>query len=68
MLRELESLMPRLEAMVRRGPCKEGSDSRKAGVSAWRTQACEDVAAGRIDTALRAEEAPPSLQNEYFAT
>jgi hypothetical protein len=33
MLRELESLMPRLEAMLCRVPCKEGSDSRKAGVS-----------------------------------
>jgi DNA-binding transcriptional LysR family regulator len=49
-----------------RGPCKEGSDSRKARVSAWRTQAYEDVAAGRIDTALRAEEAPPSLQSEVL--
>jgi len=33
MLRELESLMPRLEAMLCRVPCKGGSDSRKAGVS-----------------------------------
>src|SRR6201998_506492 len=80
-LRELESLMPRLEAMVR-GEDFDPARSRerfrvamtdhasmillpslaarvrraathvKLEVFAWRTQAHEDVAAGRIDTAL----------------
>jgi DNA-binding transcriptional LysR family regulator len=83
-LRELESLMPRLEATVR-GEDFDPARSRerlrvamtdhasmillpplaarvriaarhvKLEVSAWRTQAYEDVAAGRIDTALSAE-------------
>jgi DNA-binding transcriptional LysR family regulator len=83
-LRELESLMPRLGAMVR-GEDFDPARSRerfrvamtdhasmillpslaarvrraathvKLEVSAWRTQAYEDVAAGRIDTALSAE-------------
>jgi DNA-binding transcriptional LysR family regulator len=94
-LRELESLMPRLEAMVR-GEDFDPARSRerfrvamtdhasmillpslaarvrkaathvKLEVSAWRTQAYEDVAAGRIDTALSAETAPPVLQSEVL--
>ncbi len=38
----------------------------KLEVSPWRTQAYEDVAAGRIDTALSAEEAPPALESEVL--
>jgi DNA-binding transcriptional LysR family regulator len=86
-LRELVSLMPRLEAMVRGEDFDPiGSNERfrlamtdhasmilmpslvarvrraaahvKLEVSAWRTQAYEDIAAGRIDTALSAEVAP----------
>ena len=95
MLRELESLMPRLEAMVRgedfdpaRGPerfrvavtdhasmillpslaarIRRAATQVRLEVSAWRTQAYEDVAAGRIDTALSAEEAPPALESEVL--
>ena len=35
-------------------------------VSTWRTRAYEDVAAGRIDAALSAEEVPPALQSEII--
>jgi DNA-binding transcriptional LysR family regulator len=35
-------------------------------VSVWRTQSYEDVAAGRIDAALSAEEAPPALESEVL--
>jgi DNA-binding transcriptional LysR family regulator len=94
-LRELESLMRRLEAMVQ----GEGFDPaqsqerfrvamtdhgstillpallervRKAApharleISAWRTQAYEDVVAGRIDLALSAEAVPPTLESEVI--
>src|SRR6202022_2486861 len=94
-LRELESLMPRLAAMVR-GEEFDPARSRErfrvamtdhasmillpslaAGVrraathvrlevSTWRTQAHEDLAAGRIDTALSAEAAPPVLETEVL--
>jgi DNA-binding transcriptional LysR family regulator len=35
-------------------------------VSAWRSQAYEDVEAGRVDTALSAEEGPPALESEVI--
>ena len=54
-------LLPSLEARVRRA-----APHVKVEVSAWRTQAYEDVAAGRIDTALSAEEAPPDLDSEVI--
>jgi DNA-binding transcriptional LysR family regulator len=92
-LRELETLIPRLQAMVGGvdfDPARSQERFRvaltdhastmlppslvarvrraaahvKVEVSAWRTQAYEDVAAGRIDTALSAEEAPPTLDSE----
>jgi len=94
-LRELEALMPRLEAIVRGeqfDPARSQERFRvamtdhasmilmpslvarvrrtaahvKLEVSAWRAQAYEDVAAGRIDTALSAEEAPPALETEVL--
>jgi DNA-binding transcriptional LysR family regulator len=94
-LRELESLVPRLEAMVGgeefvpaqsrerfRVALTDHSSTillpplvalvRKAAahvtleVSVWRTQSYEDVAAGRLDTALSAEEAPPALSSELL--
>ena len=94
-LRELESLMRRLETMVqgeefsparsqerfRVAMTDHGSTIllpvllqriRKAApdarleVSAWRTQAYEDVAAGRIDVALSAEAVPPTLEYELI--
>ncbi|HYZ85562.1 MAG TPA: LysR family transcriptional regulator [Bryobacteraceae bacterium] len=94
-LRELEYLMPRLEAMVRGEEFDPGRSRERfrvaltdhasmilmpslvAGVrrvaphvrldvSMWRTQAYEDVAAGRLDTALSAEEPPPALQTEVL--
>lgn len=34
--------------------------------SAWRNQAYEDVAAGRIDAALSAEEAPPTMDSQVI--
>ena len=94
-LRELESLMPRLEAMVRGedfDPARSRERFRVAltdngtmilapplmalvrraaahvevEVSVWRTESYEDVAAGRIDAALSAEEAPPALESEVL--
>src|SRR5258706_5907556 len=92
-LRELESLMPRLAAMVQgeefdparsqerfrvamtdhasmillpslADRIKRAAVQVKLEVSAWRAQALEDVAAGRIDKALSAQGAPPSLGTE----
>ena len=94
-LRELETLMPRLEAMVggvEFDPARSQERFRVAltdhastillpslvtrvrkaaanvivEVSAWRTQAYEDAAAGRIGTALSAEEASPALESEVI--
>jgi DNA-binding transcriptional LysR family regulator len=94
-LRELESIMGRLGAMVqgeefyparsqerfRVAMTDHGSTIllpallervRKAApqarleISAWRTQAYEDVAAGRIDLALSAEAVPPTLESEVI--
>ena len=96
-LRELESLMPRLEAMVR-GEEFDPARSRevfrvamsdhasmivlpsllasvrraathvKLEVSASGPETYEDVAAGRINMFLCAEEAPPSLESEMLFT
>jgi DNA-binding transcriptional LysR family regulator len=94
-LRDLESLMPRLEAMVRGeqfDPARSqerfrvaltdhasvvllpllAARLRKAALGAklellsWRPQSWEDAAAGRIDTVLSAEEAPPVLESEVI--
>ena len=94
-LRELETLIPRLEAMVggvEFDPARSHERFRVAltdhastillpslvarirraaanvivEVSAWHTQAYEDVTAGRIDAALSAEEAPPNLESEVI--
>jgi DNA-binding transcriptional LysR family regulator len=94
-LRELETLVPRLQAMVggvEFDPARSQERFRvaltdhaatillpslvarvrsaatqvKVEVSAWRSQAYEDVEAGRIDTALSAEEAPPALESEVI--
>jgi DNA-binding transcriptional LysR family regulator len=54
-------LLPSLAAGVRRAPTHV-----RLEVSAWRTQAHQDVAAGRIDTALSAEPAPPVLESEVL--
>ncbi len=97
MLRELESLMPRLEDMVRGekfDPARSQEIFRmamsdhasmivlpsllasvrkvathvKLEVSASGADTYADVAAGRIDTFLCAEEAPPSLESETLFT
>jgi DNA-binding transcriptional LysR family regulator len=94
-LRELESLMPRLEAMVRGeefDPARSQERFRVAmtdhaamvlmpalmervrtdaanvhiDASAWNDRVYEDVAAGRIDTALSAEAPPPALETEVL--
>ena len=94
-LRELESLMPRLEAMVRgegfdparsqerfrvamtdhasmvlMPPLMERIRAAAANVevraSAWNDRVYEDVAAGRIDTALSAEAPPSALETEVL--
>ena len=54
-------LLPRLVALVRRTAA-----SVKLEVTEWRTQSYEDVAAGALDTALSAEEAPPALDSEVL--
>jgi DNA-binding transcriptional LysR family regulator len=92
-LRDLESLMPRLEGMVRGekfDPARSEEIFRvamsdhasmivlpallasvrtaathvKLEVSATKAETYDDVAAGRIDTFLCAEEAPPSLESD----
>ena len=97
LLRDLESLMPQLENMVRGekfNPAKSREVFRMAmsdhasmivlpsllaslrraathvnlEVSASGAETYEDVAAGRIDTFLCAEEAPPSLESEMLFT
>jgi DNA-binding transcriptional LysR family regulator len=94
-LRELESIMRRLEAMVQEeefSPAQSQERFRVAmtdhgsmilmpmllarirraaphvrlELSAWRTQAYEDVAAGRLDIALSAEAVPPVLESELI--
>ena len=94
-LRELESLMPRLEAMVRGeafDPARTEERFRvamtdhafmvlmpslverirrtaanvKVEGSAWHDRVYEDVVAGRTDTALSAEAAPPALEAEVL--
>ncbi|HEX4169021.1 MAG TPA: LysR family transcriptional regulator [Bryobacteraceae bacterium] len=94
-LGELETILPRLEAMVRGGEfdpaqsderfrvaltdnastillpslvahVREAAPHVKLEVTAWRTQAYEDVAAGRIHTALSAEGVPLALQSEII--
>jgi DNA-binding transcriptional LysR family regulator len=94
-LRELESLMPRLEALVRGerfDPVRSRERFRVAltdhasavllppllqrvrteapnvdvDVSAWHSRAYEDVAAGRLDTALSAEAVPAVLDAEVL--
>src|SRR5246127_4509497 len=96
-LRELESLMPRLEDMVRGekfdparsqevfrvamsdhasmvvlpsllASVRKAATLVKLEVSASGAETYEDVAAGRIDTFLCAEEAPPSLESEMLFT
>ena len=94
-LRELESIMRRLETMVQGeefSPARsqerfrvamtdhgstillpvllqrirEAAPDVQLEVSAWRTQAYEDVAAGRIDVALSAEVVPTTLEYELI--
>ncbi len=96
-LRELESLMPRLEDMVRGekfdparsqevfrvamsdhasmivlpsllASVRRAATHVKLEVSASGAETYEDVAAGRINTVLCAEEAPPSLESEMLFT
>src|SRR5215467_1995488 len=54
-------LLPSLLARTRRQAAHI-----KLEISPWRTNAYEEVAAGRIDMALSAEEAPPALQSEVL--
>jgi DNA-binding transcriptional LysR family regulator len=92
-LRDLESLMPRIEHMVRGekfdpvrshevfriamsdhasiillpsllASVRRAATHIRLEVSASQAETYEDVAAGRIDTFLCAEEAPPSLESE----
>jgi DNA-binding transcriptional LysR family regulator len=94
-MRELESLIPRLEAIVggeKFDPSRSQDRLRVAmtdhatmillpmillrvrraapharlELSAWRTEAYEDVAAGRIDLALSAEAVPAALESEVI--
>jgi DNA-binding transcriptional LysR family regulator len=97
LLHELESLLPRIEAMVRgenfdpiraeerfRIALTDASSVmllpslatriRKAAplaglaVSAWRMQSYEDIAAGRLDAAVTAEEAPQELESDVVCS
>jgi DNA-binding transcriptional LysR family regulator len=94
-LRELESIMPRLESMVRGeefDPARSQERFRVAmtdhgsmvlmpalmeririaaanvrvDASAWNDRIYEDIAGGRIDTALSAEAPPPALEAEVL--
>jgi DNA-binding transcriptional LysR family regulator len=95
LLREMGTVLPRLEAMVRGEEfdparseerfrlaladhastillpslvpaIRKGAPGIKLDVSAWTTRSYEDVAAGRIDAALSAEEVPLALQREII--
>ena len=95
LLRELETMMPRLEAMIGGldfdparsqerfrvaltdnasalllpsvvGHVRKAAPHVRLEVSAWRIEAYEDLAAGRLDTALSAEEVPPALESEVL--
>lgn len=54
-------LLPSLAARVRKA-----APHAKLEVTTWRTPSYDDVATGRIDTALSAEEAPPVLEAEVI--
>jgi DNA-binding transcriptional LysR family regulator len=54
-------LMPSLVALVRKAAAHVTLE-----VSVWRTQSYEDIAAGRLDAALSAEEASPALESEVL--
>ena len=54
-------LMPALLERVR-----EAAPDARLEITAWRTQAYEDVVAGRIDLALSAEAVPPTLESEVI--
>ena len=95
LLRELESIMPRLEAMVRGeefDPVRSQAHFRvamtdhgslalmpplmeliriaaanvKVTTFAWNDRVYDDIATGRIDTALSAEAPPPHLESEVL--
>jgi DNA-binding transcriptional LysR family regulator len=53
-----------LPVLLRR--IRKAAPDARLEVSAWRTQAYEDVAAGRIDVALSAEVVPPTLEYELI--
>ena len=55
------TLLPSLVARLRKAAAH-----MKLEVSTWRTEAYEDVAAGRLDIALSAEEVPPALESEVI--
>jgi len=55
------TLLPSLVARLRKAAAHI-----KLEVSTWRTEAYEDVAAGRLDIALSAEEVPPALESEVI--
>jgi DNA-binding transcriptional LysR family regulator len=54
-------LLPTLLERVRKA-----APHARLDVSAWRTQAYEDVVAGRIDLALSAEAVPPTLEGQVI--
>jgi DNA-binding transcriptional LysR family regulator len=54
-------LLPELLQRVRKA-----APHTRLEISVWRTQAYEDVAAGRLDTALSAEAVPPALESELI--
>jgi DNA-binding transcriptional LysR family regulator len=54
-------LLPTLLERVRKA-----APHARLDVSAWRTQAYEDVVAGRIDLALSAEAVPPTLESQVI--
>ena len=95
LLRELDLLLPRLEAMVRglefdpsrtrerfrvamtdasamvilpqlMARLRRAAPNASLEISAWRTEAYDDVVAGRLDLALSAEVPPPELSSEVL--
>jgi len=55
------TLLPSLVSRLRKAAAH-----MKLEISTWRTEAYEDVAAGRLDIALSAEEVPPALESEVI--
>src|SRR5262249_14600719 len=65
-LHKNEAPRPNLRLLIPNTRPWKAAVHARVEVSPWRTHAYEEVAAGRIDMALSAEEAPPALVSEVL--